>query len=46
MICVEMKSLNLSNQDAKNRAVWSRAIKPKKLIQDEGFLPAHVDSVY
>lgn len=40
MIHVDMKSLNLSNEDANNRAVWKRAIKLKKLIQDVGILPA------
>lgn len=43
MIHVDMKSLNLSNEDVDNRAVWKRAIKPKKLIQDAGILPAYVD---
>ena len=44
VIRVDMKSLNLSNEDANNRAVWSRAIKPKKLIQYAGVLLANVDS--
>ena len=43
-IRVDMKSLNLSNEDANNMAVWRRAIKPKKMIQHAGVLPAHVDS--
>ena len=44
MICVDMKLLNLSNEDTNNRTVWSNAIKPKKLIQHAGILPTHVDS--
>ena len=44
VMCADMKSLNLSNKDANNRAVWTRAIKPKKLIQHAGVLPVHVDS--
>ena len=43
MIRADMKSLNLSNEDANNRAVLRRAIKPKKLMQHPGVLPAHVD---
>ena len=44
MICVDMKLLNLSNEYTNNRAVWSNAIKSKKLIQHAGILPTHVDS--
>ena len=44
VICVDMKLLNLSNEDTNNRAVWSNAIKSKKLIQHAGILPTHVDS--
>ena len=44
VIRVDMKLLNLSNEDTYSRAVWSRAIKPKKLIQCAGILPTHVDS--
>ena len=44
VIRADMKSLNLSNEDTNNRAVWRRAIKPKTLIQHAGILPAHVDS--
>ena len=44
VVCADMKSLNLSNEDANNRAVWRRAIKQKKSIQYAGILPAHVDS--
>ena len=44
MVRLEMKLLNLSNDDANNRAAWSRAIKPKKLIQHAGVLPAYMDS--
>ena len=39
MIRADMKSLNLSNEDANSRTVWRRAIKPKNLIQHEGVLP-------
>ena len=39
----DMKILKLSNEDANNRAEWIRAIKPKKKIQHDGVLPAHVD---
>ena len=39
----DMKILKLSNADANNRAEWRRAIKPKKKIQHDGVLPAHVD---
>ena len=31
VICVDMKSLNLSNEDPNKRTVWSRAIKRKKI---------------
>ena len=31
VILVDMKLLNLSNEDTYSRAVWSRAIKPKKV---------------
>ena len=44
MIHADMKLLNLSNEDASNRAVWRRAIKPKKVIQHAGVLLVHVDS--
>ena len=44
VICVGMKSLNLSNEDAKNRPVWRRAAMPRKMIQHAGILPTHVDS--
>ena len=44
VIRADMKSLNLSNEDANNRAVWRRAIKPKKSIKHADGLPAHVDS--
>ena len=43
-ICADTKSLNLSNEDANNRAAWRRAIKPKKMIQHADVLRAHVDS--
>ena len=33
MIREDTKSLNLSNEDAKHRTVWSSAKKPKKLIK-------------
>ena len=45
VIHVDIKSINVSNEDANNRAVWSRAIKLKRLMQHAGVLPAHVDSV-
>ena len=44
VVRADMKSLNLINEDANNRAVWRRAIKPKTLIQHADVLPAHVDS--
>ena len=44
VIRVDMKSLNLNNEDANNRAVWRRAIKPKKSIRRADVLPTHVDS--
>ena len=44
VICADMKWLNLSNEDANNRAVCWRAMKPKKSMQHAGVLPAHVDS--
>ena len=44
VIRADIKLLNLSNEDANDRAVWRRAIKPKKSIQHAGVLPAHVDS--
>ena len=44
VICVDMKPSNLGNEDDSNRAVWSRAIKPKKSKQNAGVLPVHVDS--
>ena len=44
VIHVDMKSLNLNNEDTNNRAVWSRAIKPKKLKQHANVLPIHLDS--
>ena len=44
VILADIKSLNLSNEDSNNRAVWRKAIKPKKLIQHAGVLPTHVDS--
>ena len=44
MIREDMKSLNLSNEDAKHMAVWSSAKKPKKLIKHAGLVPAIVDS--
>ena len=44
VIRMDIKSLNLNNEDANNRAVWRRAINPKKLIQHAGVLPIHVDS--
>ena len=40
----DLKLLNLSNEDAKNRTVWSRAIKPKKSLKHTGNLFAYVDS--
>ena len=43
LICADVKSLNLSNEDANNKAVCRRAIKPKKSMQHAGVLPAHVD---
>ena len=43
-ISVDMKSLNLSNEDANNRTVWSTAIKTKKSIKHAGILPAYMDS--
>ena len=43
-ICVDMKSINLSNEVINNRPVWNKAIKPKKLIQHAAVLPANVDS--
>ena len=42
MIRVDVNSLNLSNEDANNRAM-ERAIKPKKLMKHAGVLPAHVN---
>ena len=45
-ICVDMNLLNLSNEDANNRAVWTRAIMLKKSIQHAGTLPAHVHSMH
>ena len=44
VIRADMKSSNLSNEDANNRAVWRKAMKPKESIQHAGVLPAHVDS--
>ena len=48
MLCnairADMKSLNISNEDANNKALWGRAIKPEKLTQHAGVLPAHVSS--
>ena len=44
VIRADTKLLNLSNEDANNRAVWRRAIKPKNSIQHAGVLPAYVDS--
>ena len=44
VICVDMKSLNLSNEDTNHRAVWSRAIKLKKLMKHAGVLSTLVDS--
>ena len=43
-IYADTKSLNLSNVDPNNRAVWRRAIKPKKSVQHAGVLRTHVDS--
>ena len=44
VICVDMKLLNLSNEDTNHRAVWSRAIKLKKLMKHAGVLSTLVDS--
>ena len=44
VIHADMKLLNLSNEDTNNRAVWKRAFKPEKLIQQAGVLHVHVDS--
>ena len=44
VIHVDMKLLNLNNEDTNNRAAWSRAIKPKKLKQHADALPIHLDS--
>ena len=44
VIRADMKSLNLNNEGANNRAIWRKTIKPKKLIQRAGVLPAQVDS--
>ena len=44
VIRVDMKSLNLSNEVASNRAVLRRAIEPNKMTQHAGVLHAHVDS--
>ena len=38
VIRMDMKSLNLSNENANNKAVWSRAIMSKKLIKHVGVL--------
>ena len=44
VINTDMKSLNLSSDNAYNRAEWRSAIKPKKKIQHVGVLPAYVDN--
>ena len=41
MICVDLKLLNLSKEDANDRALWRRAINLKKMIQHAGIHPTH-----